>query len=75
MTGKNGVLINVDVDSVAQGTVTILSLSVNAWCEMSGNAYHTVALNRWQESISQLKKTLERTGQRSLNSANVRGLK
>lgn len=75
VTGKNGVLVNVDdVDALTQGAATILSLSDNAWREMSENAYNTVALSNWQESTSQFEKALERACQRNRNPANVQVL-
>lgn len=68
VTGKNGALVNIDdVDALTQGAATILSLTDNAWREMSENAYNTVALSSWQESTSLFEKALERACRRNQN--------
>jgi glycosyltransferase involved in cell wall biosynthesis len=73
VTGKNGVLVNVDdIHALTQGVATILSLPDNAWREMSNNAYNTVALSNWQESANQFEKALERACRRNQNPAKVR---
>jgi glycosyltransferase involved in cell wall biosynthesis len=62
VTGKNGVLVDVDdVDAFTQGAASILSLSDGAWCKMSSNAYDTVASSSWQESARQFEMALQRT--------------
>lgn len=74
VTGKNGVLVNIDdVDALTQGAATVLSLSDDAWREMSENAYNTVALSSWQESTSQFEKALKHACQRTQNLSHVRG--
>jgi glycosyltransferase involved in cell wall biosynthesis len=61
VTGRNGVLVDVDdVDAFTQGAASILSLSDEAWREMSHNAFDTVATSTWQESANQFEKALER---------------
>ena len=75
VTGMNGVLVEVDdIDALTRGAAIILSLSDNAWRKMSENAYNTVALSNWQESISQFEKALERACRRNLNLVNVQEL-
>jgi glycosyltransferase involved in cell wall biosynthesis len=61
VTGKNGVLVDVDdVEALAGGAASILSLPDDKWREMSNNAYETVASSSWQESANQFEKALER---------------
>jgi glycosyltransferase involved in cell wall biosynthesis len=75
VTGKNGALVNIDdVDALTQGVATILSLTDNAWREMSENAYNTVALSSWQDSTNQFEKALERAYRRTKNLTNIHGL-
>jgi glycosyltransferase involved in cell wall biosynthesis len=75
VTGENGVLVNVDdVHALTQGAETILSLSENAWREMSENAYNTVALSSWQDSANQFEKSLERIHLRNQNHIDIQTL-
>jgi glycosyltransferase involved in cell wall biosynthesis len=68
VTGKNGVLVDVDdVEALVQGAASVLTLSDEAWREMSHNAYETVASSTWRESASQFEKALERAYRRSRN--------
>ena len=61
VTGKNCVLVDVDdVHALKNGAEFILSLSDEAWREMSNNAYNTVASSTWQESADQFENALER---------------
>jgi glycosyltransferase involved in cell wall biosynthesis len=76
VTGKNGVLVNVDdVDAMTQGALSILSLSDDSWREMSENAYQTVASSSWEESAYQFEKALEHACLQNSNSTNIRGQK
>lgn len=60
VTGKNGVLVEVDdVEAITQGAALILSLSDDSWREMSTNAYDTVSSSSWQESASRFENVLE----------------
>lgn len=61
VTGKNGVLVDVDdVEAFTQGAASVLALSDETWREMSRNAYDTVATSTWQESARQFEMALER---------------
>jgi glycosyltransferase involved in cell wall biosynthesis len=66
VTGKNGVLVDVDdVHALIRGVASILSLSDEAWREMSNHAYETVASSNWQDSADQFEKALGRSCQRN----------
>lgn len=69
MTGENGVLVDIDdVDALTQGVSVILSMSDNSWRKMSENAYNTVALSNWEDSITQFENVLERIYRRTRKS-------
>jgi glycosyltransferase involved in cell wall biosynthesis len=76
VTGMNGVLVDVDdVEALVQGTASVLTLSDEAWREMSYNAHETVASSTWRESASQFEKALERVYQKSRNITATQTLK
>lgn len=60
VTGKNGVLVEVDdLEAFTQGATSVLSLSSREWREMSNNAFLTVASTSWESSASQFEKALD----------------
>ena len=70
--GKNGFLVDVDdVNTLAHGAASILSLSGKAWREMSANAYVTVASSTWQSSADQFEAVLERVCQQNRYLSNI----
>lgn len=76
VTGKNGVLVEVDdVEALTQAAGSILSLSDDGWREMSSNAYETVVSSSWQESTSQFEKALQRAYSRRRDMINSQVLK
>ncbi len=61
ITGHNGVLADVDdVNSLAQGAADILTLSHDAWRELSAHAYETVADSSWDRSTELFEAALRR---------------
>lgn len=76
VTGKNGVLVDVDdVKALTQGALSILALSDEEWREMSNNSYNTVASSSWQESVNQFEQALERVYQQTRNLSDLQAHK
>lgn len=59
VTGKNGVLVNVDdVAGIVQGVEWVLSLADDAWRELSASAFATSSTGSWEESSRQFERAL-----------------
>ena len=57
--GKNGFLIDVgDANALAECVQTVLSLSDDAWRQMSAHAHEAVARSDWEESSDLFEKAL-----------------
>lgn len=66
LTGINGVLVDVDdVEAFKQGVASVLTLTDDAWREMSRYAHETVATSSWRDSADQFEMALERVCQGS----------
>lgn len=71
VTGKNGVLVDVDdLEAFTQAAGSVLALSDEAWREMSRNAYDTVASSSWQESTRQFEMAIQRAYSRHRDMTN-----
>lgn len=68
VTGKNGVLVDIDdMSGFARGVEWVLSRSNVDWRELSANAYATASVGSWQESVRMFEAALEYARRKSVS--------